>query len=62
MRRLLFVAVACTCATAPGPKAPDESRRVPVNRTIPPEVRDAVNPNPASSAHAAPREGEVQWR
>ena len=27
------------CATAPAPKAPDESRRSLVNKTVPPELR-----------------------
>ena len=27
------------CATAPAPKAPDESKRTLVNKTIPPELR-----------------------
>lgn len=26
------------CATAPGPKAPDETRRTPVNKVVPPEL------------------------
>ncbi len=38
MKPLLIVAFLVGCASAPRPKAPDESRRIPVNRTIPTEV------------------------
>ncbi len=63
MRRLLFVALACACATAPGPKRPDESHRVPVNRTVPPEVEDAAKADQPSGRQRQPRrEGEVEWR
>ncbi|BDG08632.1 hypothetical protein AMPC_17450 [Anaeromyxobacter paludicola] len=54
---LFFVATAC--ASAPGPKPPDESRRVPVNRTAPPELGSAGN-RPQSRERQ--REGEVEWR
>ncbi len=63
MRTLLFIALACACATAPGPKRPDESHRVPVNRRVPPEVEEAVRANHGSGAQRQPRpEGEVEWR
>lgn len=63
MRPLLFIALACACATAPGPKRPDESHRVPVNRTVPPEVEAAVKTSETSVAQRRPRhEGEVEWR
>ena len=63
MRPLLFIALACACATAPGPKQPDESHRVAVNRTVPPEVEEAVKTNQASGSQRPPRhEGEVEWR
>ena len=50
--------LATACASAPGPKAPDESRRVPVNRTIPAELGSAHRP----ASRERPREGEVEWR
>lgn len=63
MRPFLFIALACACATAPEPKRPDESHRVPVNRTGPPEVDAAVRANRASGVQRPPRrEGEVEWR
>jgi hypothetical protein len=63
MRPLLFIALACACATAPGPKRPEESHRVPVNRTVPSEVEAAVKANQAGGAQRQPRrEGEVEWR
>ena len=63
MKALLLIALFCACATAPGPKRPDESHRVPVNRTAPPEVEGAVKANESASAQPRPRrEGEVEWR
>ncbi len=63
MRWLLLIALAFACATTPEPKRPDESHRVLVNRTVPPEVEEAVKPNQASGAQRQPRrEGEVEWR
>jgi hypothetical protein len=63
MKPLLLLALACACATAPGPKRPDESHRIPVNRTTPPEAEQAVKANETSSAERkARREGEVEWR
>jgi len=54
---LLFAALGC--ASIPGPKQPDESRRVPVNKVLPPElsgaVKDPQRPNPSDGA-------EVLWR
>ncbi|HTP26549.1 MAG TPA: TrwH protein [Anaeromyxobacteraceae bacterium] len=44
MRRLVLVIVSLAagspfaCATAPKPKEPDESYRMPVNRVVPPEL------------------------
>ncbi len=38
MKPLLLLALVVGCASAPRPKAPDESRRIPVNRTVPAEV------------------------
>ena len=63
MRWLPFIALACACASAPGPKRPDESYRVPVNRAVPPEIEEAVKTSSASDAQRQPRrEGEVEWR
>ena len=63
MKALLLMTLACACATAPGPKRPDESHRVPVNQTTPPDVEQAVKANDTSSAQRRPRrEGEVEWR
>ncbi len=61
MKPFLLIIVAA-CASAPAPKRPDESHRVPVNRTVPPEVEDA-KANQANGGQRQPRrEGEVQWR
>jgi len=63
MKALLLMSLACACATASGPKRPDESHRVPVNRTTPPEAEQAVKANETPSAERKPRrEGEVEWR
>lgn len=35
----LLLLLAMACVTAPAPKVPDEKHRVPVNRTVPPEVK-----------------------
>lgn len=35
---VLLGVLALACASGPKPKAPDESRRTPVNRLIPPEL------------------------
>ncbi len=62
MKPFLLIIVAA-CATPAGPKRPDESHRVPVNRTVPTKVEETADPNRSSSAHRQPRrEGEVQWR
>jgi len=64
MRALVVVLLAAACASAPGPKRPDESHRVPINRTVPPEVATAVaqNQGDAAAAKRRGREGEVEWR
>jgi type IV conjugative transfer system TraN protein involved in mating pair stabilization len=60
---LLLLALAAGCASAPGPKQPDLSRRVPVNRTIPTEVQASVSGGrEAPEAKQRHREGEVEWR
>ena len=62
MKPFLLIVVAA-CASAPAPKRPDESHRVPVNRTVPAEVDGAVKPDQASGAQRQPRrEGGVEWR
>jgi len=61
MRSLLFIVLACACATAPGPKRPDVSHRVPVNQTLPPELEAAAKTSQAAGKQAR-REGEVEWR
>ncbi len=35
---VVLVVMVLGCATAPKPKAPDESRRTPVNKVVPPEL------------------------
>ncbi len=63
MKALLLMALACACTTASGPKRPDESRRIPVNRTTPPEAEQAAKANETPSAQRRPqREGAVEWR
>ncbi len=64
MKPIVLVLFALACASAPSPKRPDESRRVPVNRTVPAEVASEGAPEkPDMSAHQ--RGGlpaEVEWR
>ena len=63
MKALLLVALAAGCATAPAAKRPDESHRIPVNRSVPAEVEGAGKPNQAGGTEKRPRrEWEVQWR
>ncbi len=62
MKPFILIIVAA-CASAPAPKRPDESHRVPVNRTVPPEAEGAVEANQANASQRQPRrEGEVEWR
>ncbi len=62
MKPFLLIIVAA-CASAPAPKRPDESHRVPVNRTVPAEVDGAMKPDQANGGQRQPRrEGEVEWR
>jgi hypothetical protein len=35
---VIGLVIALGCVTAPKPKAPDESRRTPVNKVVPPEL------------------------
>ncbi len=46
MKALVLIALACACATAPGPQRPDESHRMPVNRTVPAEVAGTLAAEP----------------
>jgi hypothetical protein len=63
MKRVLAIALLVACATTQGPKRPDESHRVPVNRTIPAEAGGAAPPSGPSRQDRRPlREGEVEWR
>lgn len=63
MRGLLLVFLVAGCATAEGPKRPDEAHRVPVNRTAPPEAGGAGTTNRAGSEkREARRSGELEWR
>jgi hypothetical protein len=63
MKALLFIVLAAACATAHGPKRPDESHRVLVNRTLPADVEGSTKANEAASAQRQPRRAsEVEWR
>ncbi len=61
MKPLLVVALLLGCASVPRPKAPDESRRIPVNRTAPAEV---ARPDPLErpAARGAIHGDGVEWR
>lgn len=39
---LLLCALLGACATIKEPRIPDDSARVPINRTVPPEVQNGV--------------------
>ncbi len=63
MKALLFLFVAAGCATASGPKRPDESKRIAVNRTMPAEVAGALAAEPAKRVDRKPNgSAEVEWR
>ena len=57
---LLTLLVLTACASAPGPKAPDESHRVPVNRVMPPEAsrEDTLG----KGTRKVRADGDVEWR
>ena len=62
MKALFFLFVA-GCATAPGPKRPDESHRIPVNRTVPAEVAGALAAQPVKPVDRKnSASAEVEWR
>ena len=60
-RILLALLVLAACASAPAPKAPDESRRVPVNRVMPPEATPDEGKK-TSLRRQSPGTREVEWR
>jgi hypothetical protein len=62
MRTLVLSMLLTACASVPGPKRPDESRRVPVNRTVPSEVAAEGEHAEASPARHGGRGGEMEWR
>ncbi len=57
----IVAVLATACVSAPSPKEPDESRRVPVNRVVPAELTPE---KPARKAVQKERAdgGEVEWR
>ncbi len=63
MRELLFAVLAAMamegagCASTPKAKQPDESRRTPVNASIPAELRQGGATTPPSKKSA-----DVEWR
>jgi len=61
MRAFLLAAGILACASAPRPKTPDESHRIPINRTVPPEVA-----SPGAARRAQPERpsaaASVEWR
>jgi len=61
MKRALLAAVLLACASAPRPKAPDESHRIPVNESVPPEAAHQGPPETPRSGDSKAREGVV-WR
>ncbi len=58
---LLALLAVAGCASVPGPKAPDESRRVPVNRVVPPEAMPAEGKK-TFPRRQSPGTREVEWR
>jgi len=56
---VLAVALVLGCSSVRPAKRPDESRRVPVNRTLPGELR-GKEADPARQGSPDPR--EVEWR
>ena len=61
MKLLLLGALVVGCASAPRPKAPDESHRIPVNRTVPVEVARTDRPE-RPPAHDPERGDSMEWR
>jgi len=61
MKAALLGVLLLACASAPAPKVPDESHRVPVNRVVPLEAEtDEGTQKKAPTVH---REGGgVEWR
>jgi hypothetical protein len=61
-RIVLAVVMVLGCASAPGPRAPDESHRVPVNRGVPPEAVPDARKEQTAARKALPNPREVEWR
>jgi hypothetical protein len=61
MKLLLLGALVVGCASAPRPKAPDESHRIPVNRTVPAEVARPDRPERPAARDLVRGDG-VEWR
>ena len=53
--------LATACVSAPSPKEPDETHRVPVNRVTPPEIA-AEKPAKKAVQRERADAGEVEWR
>ena len=65
MKRLisggLLAGLLAGCASAPRPKAPDESHRIPVNRTVPEEAARPEPPGPPAARDRGHGDS-VEWR
>ena len=57
----LFCLLVFACASAPAPKTPDESHRVPVNHSVPAELVGSRTAD-RTSRRAPQRGAEVYWR
>ncbi len=61
MKSVLLLALLVGCASAPRPKTPDESHRIPVNRTVPVEVARPDRPE-RPPARDPERGDSMEWR
>jgi len=61
MKWMLLAVCLLACASAPRPKAPDVSRRIPVNRSEPPEV-SRPGASETTAARDPGRVDYVEWR
>jgi hypothetical protein len=57
----MVAVLATACISAPSPKEPDETHRVPVNRVTPSELAPEKPPKKAVQQERADA-GEVEWR